>query len=121
MKVGKLLALAAILCMVGVAMAQDAPKRTPGLRGTIKSVDGMTLVITQRARGDQEAKEVTVTADEKTVVTLDGKEAKVADLKAGYFVNITPVTGTAEKIVAYKEMPKRGKPKEEPKPAPKPE
>jgi hypothetical protein len=115
MKVGKLLALVAILCMVGVAVAQEdgtKKKRTPSVRGTIKSIDGMKLVITQRARGDQEAKEVTVTADKDTEVTLDGVAATLGDLKEGYFVSITPVEGTAKKIVASKEMPKR-KPKAE--------
>ena len=116
MKVGKLLALAAILCMVGVAIAQEdgtKKKRTPGLRGTIVSNKDGTLVIKQRARGDQEAKEVTVTTDKDTVVTLDGEASTVGDLKEGYFVSITPVEGTAKKIIAYKEMPKRGKPKED--------
>jgi hypothetical protein len=116
MKVGKLLALAAILCMVGVAIAQEdgtkKKERTPGLRGTIVSNTDGTLVIKQRARGDQEAKEVTVTTDKDTVVTLDGEASTVGDLKAGYFVSITPVEGTAKKIIAYKEMPKR-KPKAE--------
>jgi len=127
MKVGKLLALAAILCMVGVAMAQDAPKDAPkqerpkGIAGKIKSVDGMKLVITKRAREGQEATEVTVTADDKTVVTLDRKEATMADLKADMFVFVTPETGTAEKIVASTKMRERKKPTEEPKPAPKPE
>jgi hypothetical protein len=111
MKVGKLLALAAILCMVGVAMAQDAPKRErpKGIAGKIKSVDGMKLVITKRAREGQEATEVTVTADDKTVVTLDRKEATMADLKADMFVFVTPETGTAVKIMASTKMRERPK------------
>ena len=120
MKVGKLLALAAILCMVGVAMAQDAPKktRTPGVFGKIVKIDGTSIVVAARTRGSEDTKEVTVATDDKTVVTLDEKEAKLADLKADMFVRITPATGTAEKVIASTKMPERPKkPAEAPKPA----
>jgi len=122
MKVAKLLALAAVLGMAGFAMAQDAPKeapkktRTPGLRGKIVKVEGTNVTISQRARGGGEAKEVTVDAS-AAAVTLDGKEAKVADLKADMFVTITPETGKAEKITAFTKMPERKKPADTPKPA----
>jgi len=128
MKVGKLLALAAILCMVGFAMAQDAPKdapkktRTPSIWGKIVKVEGTNIVVASRNRDTKETKEVTVATDANTKVTLDEKEATLADLKADMFVRITPATGTAEKVIASTKMRERPKkPKEEPKPAPKPE
>lgn len=117
MKVAKLLALVAILGMVGFAMAQDAPKkeRTRGIFGKIVKVDGKNIVVATRTRGSEDTKEVTVATDDKTVVTLDEKEAKLADLKADMFVRITPATGTAEKVIASTKMPERKKkPAEEP-------
>jgi pectate lyase len=116
MKVGKLLALVAILGMVGFAMAQDEPKkkRTPGVFGKIVKIEDKNIVVASRTRGSEETKEVTVVTDDKTVVTLDEKEAKLADLKADMFVRITPATGTAEKVNAFTKMPERKrKPKED--------
>lgn len=119
MKVTKLLALAVVLGMVGIAVAAegDAPKkaRTPGIWGKIVKVEGANIVVASRTRDSKETKEVTVATDEKTVVTLDEKEAKLADLKADMFVRITPATGTAEKVMAMTKMPEHKK-----KPAPKP-
>jgi hypothetical protein len=113
MKVGKLLALAVVLGMVGVAVAAegDAPKktRTPGIWGKIVKVEGTNIVVAARSRDSKETKEVTVATDANTKVTLDEKEAKLADLKADMFVRITPATGTAEKVVAMTKMPERKK------------
>ena len=121
MKVATLLALVAVLGMVGVAVAAegDAPKktRTPGIWGKIVKVEGTNIVVAARTRGSEDTKEVTVATDDKTVVTLDGKEAKLANLKADMFVRITPATGTAEKVVAMTKMPERKKPADAPKPA----
>jgi len=122
MKVAKLLALVVVLGMVGVALAAegDAPKktRTPGIWGKIVKVEGTNIVVASRTRGSTETKEVTVATDDKTVFTLDEKEAKLADLKADMFVRITPATGTAEKVIASTKMPERPKkPAEAPKPA----
>jgi hypothetical protein len=122
MKVAKLLALVVVLGMVGVAVAAegDAPKktRTPGIWGKIVKVEGTNIVVAARTRGSEDTKEVTVATDDKTVVTLDGKEAKLADLKADMFVRITPATGTAEKVIASTKMPERPKkPADAPKPA----
>jgi len=115
MKLVKLLAIAAALAVAGSAYAEDAadaPKkggRQKGLRGKVVKVDGSNVVITTHARGEKEAKEVTVATDEKTVVTIDKKEAKVADLKADMFVHVSPAEGTATKISAMTKMPERGK------------
>ena len=100
--------------------------------GTLVKVDGNNLVVMAKAMrmttsrtGDEsrttvtldpaaEPKEVTVATDDKTVVTLDDKDAKLADLKADMFVRITPATGTAEKVNAFTKAPERKrKPKED--------
>jgi len=98
MKAAMLLALVAVLGMVGFCVAEDAPKC---LAGTVVKVDGANVTVRVV---DKEAvvatREVVVATDKKTAVTVDGAEAKVADLKAGMAVTVTPDTGTAAKIVA---------------------
>lgn len=99
MKVGTVLAVVAILGMVGVAFAEDAKPVSRGFFGQVVSAaDGKVVVKV----GD---KEVTVATDAKTVITLDGKEAKVSDLKKDLYVIVTPSEGTASKIVATTERP----------------
>jgi hypothetical protein len=106
----KLAAVLAVVLMVGVVNAADAPKPEKkagkaGLRGEVVKVDGTNLVISS---GKKDAKkEVTVATDDKTVVTIGGNPGKLADLKAGDRVSVTPDTGTATKIEAG--APKAGK------------
>ena len=103
MKVGTVLAAVAILCMVGTAVADEA-KVDRGLYGQVISVaaDGKVVVKVKTAKDE---KEVTVATDAKTAVTLDGKDAKVSDLKKDMYVVVTPGEGTATKIVATTEKP----------------
>jgi hypothetical protein len=114
MKLGTLLAVVAVLGLVGVAMAQDAatrPSRDPNMRplmGQVVKVDGDKVTVKRMARPGTEANEVVVTTDAKTTVTIDGAEKKVADLTKDLYVTITPATGVAQKIVATKEAPARG-------------
>jgi len=96
MKAATLLAMVALLGMVSFCAAQDAPK---SMTGTVVKVDGANVTV---KAGE---KEVVVVTDDKTAVTVDGKEAKVADLKAGMAVTVTPDTGTAAKIVATTPKP----------------
>jgi hypothetical protein len=91
----KLFVVLAIVAMVSAVNAADAPKKKP-LRGKVVKVDGTNLVINAGKKGEE--KEVTVATDAKTVVTIEGKEGKLADLHAGQRVMVTPDTGTAEKI-----------------------
>ncbi len=102
MRFATLLAVAGVLCLAGEAMAQGGGGggRGPmGLFGTVVKVDGTNLVIKQMVRGG-EAKEITVATDDKTKVTLDGKDAKLADLKAGMRVIVNPAEGTATTVAA---------------------
>ena len=109
MKLGKVLAVVAVLGLAGVAMAQDAatrPARDPNrpLVGQVVSVADGNVVVKTMGRT---ATEVTVSTDAKTTVTIDGAEKKVADLTKDLYVTITPAKGVAEKIVATKEAPAR--------------
>jgi ribosomal protein L14E/L6E/L27E len=94
----KLVAILAIVALVSAVNAADPakPAKAKRLRGQVIKVDGTNLVIKSGKKGEE--KEVTVATDAKTVVTIDGKDGKLADLKEGQRVQITPDTGTAEKI-----------------------
>jgi len=113
MKIAKVLALVGILGLAAAAWAEGEATSKPaphkGLRGKVVKVDGANVVVKTWAR-EGEGKEVTVATDDKTVVTIDEKEAKVADLKADMTVLVTPAEGTATKIVARTKAPKRDKP-----------
>lgn len=65
----------------GSAFAADEKPVSVTMTGTVVKVDGKTLVLKMKA-GEKE-REANITTDEKTAVTLDGKEAKLADLKEG--------------------------------------
>jgi hypothetical protein len=104
----KLMAVLAIVVMTAAvpARAADDKPATParkvkagkkaGLKGTVVKVDGSKLIISAGKKA--EAKEVTVETTDKTVITVEGQAAKLADLKPGQKVVISPETGTAEKI-----------------------
>jgi len=81
-KLAAVLTVVALLCAVQTV---EAAKVKP-LRGQVVKVDGTNLVIKTGKRGEQ--KEVTVATDTKTAVMIEGKPAKLADLKAGQKVNI---------------------------------
>jgi len=104
----KVLAALAIVGMVSFSTvrAEDPKPATPkpakadkaakGLRGKVVKIDGTNLVVTTGKKGQETEK--TIATDDKTVVTIEGKDGKLADLKAGQVVRITPDTGTATKI-----------------------
>ena len=71
----------------------DKPK-AKGLKGAVVKVDGTNLVIKNK-----EGKETTVSTNNETKVTIDGKDAKLADLKADQMVTVSPAEGTAQTIV----------------------
>jgi biopolymer transport protein ExbD len=67
------------------------------LDGTIKKVDGekSTLVVTGK-----DNKDVTVTVIKDAKITLDGKAAKLADLKEGMTVKVTHEDNKATEVDA---------------------
>ena len=73
---------------VNIAEAAKAAKPTPG---TISKIDGNPLTITPRAQeGSTETPaDITVTADDKTTVTINGETKAVSDLKVGDKVRVT--------------------------------
>ena len=121
MKLANVLAMACILGLVGYVMAADEPTTKPkgprGVTGKIVKIDGDKITVKTHARKGAEGKEVVVTTDDNTVFTLDGKDAKLADLKADMYVYATPAKGTATKVIASTEEPKHNKKPSGDKPA----
>jgi hypothetical protein len=115
----KLLAALAVAVMTSAAvpaMAADDKPATPAkadkaskkaLKGSVVKVDGTKLVISAGKKSDP--KEVTVETDDNTVITVDGAAAKLADLKPGQKVTISPDSGTATKIEATAPKAKKAK------------
>jgi hypothetical protein len=75
--------------------AGDAPVKTGFMKGFIIKVDGASLIFK-----DKSGPEVTVATTDSTKVTIDGKAATLADLKEGYFVQVTSADDKADKIIA---------------------
>ena len=98
----------ALMLSVSIAEAAKAAKATPG---TISKIDGNTLTITPRAKKgstDAAPADITVTADDKTVVTVNGETKTLADLKVGDKVRVTLGEDgkTATAIASGKAAPK---------------
>jgi len=97
--------IVALLCGVAVLAAVSgitlggfgapkpgAPKALPTTEGTVVKVDGDKLVLNVKdspALGQPKEKETTITTTDKTKVTLDDKDVKLADLKAGQTAVVT--------------------------------
>ena len=118
-------AVLVVLALVGVVSAKEAgAAKEPGakkgpakLTGVVVKVDGTNLII----KGKDGA-EKAVATDASTEVTIEGNKASLKELKEGMKVTVTPVKGTATKIVVPPakpaKAPKAGKaPKAEKTPA----
>lgn len=100
-----------LLLIAGFAGVSEAAKekgKEKPLKGQISAIDGAKITVT--SGGKKNPKTVEITTDDKTTVTLDDKEAKVADLKVGNYVLITPASGVATQIKATTTKPEK-KPK----------
>src|SRR5436190_737579 len=88
----------ALVAMVGLLVV-PAIAGAAELAGSVKSVDAAkhSAVVT-----DKDGKDHTVTWDEKTEVTVDGKKGAAADVKAGAKVTVTHADGKASKIAVAK-------------------
>ena len=88
---------------------QAAKAKKPTLQGQVVKVDGNTLTLKSGKKGVE--KETTVTADANTVVMIEGKTAKLADLQPGTRVQIMAETagGPASRIVVAPAKAKKPK------------
>ncbi len=90
------LALAAVAAWTAAAYAAE---KHPAVEGTIVSVSGNDLVISTK-KGDK-ASEVTVKTDENTRIKIDGKDAKLQDLKAGMHATVPAYEEVATQVLAH--------------------
>ena len=82
---------------------KDAKKeKEKAVRGEVVKVDGNKLTIKGK-----DNKEIVVTTDDKTEVNIEGNPGKLADLKPGQRVVVTPAEGTATKISVPKVKEKK--------------
>ena len=84
------------------APAQKDAKKEKAVRGEVVKVDANKLTIKGK-----DNKEIVVTTDDKTEVNIEGNPGKLADLKAGQRVVVTPAEGTATKISVPKVKEKK--------------
>ena len=106
--VSKMLALVVALGFVSAVSAKDAAKGDKagsGVKGLVTKVSGDKITV-KSGHGDA-AKEVEISTDANTKVTIDGKEGKVADIKEGHHVSVTPSSGTALTIEAHSGSPSK--------------
>jgi hypothetical protein len=96
MKVARLLAMVAVIGLVSyglMAADGDTHQKAKAVYGKITKVAEKSVTIKTMVK-DGEGKELTIAVDDKTVVTIDKKEAKLADLKADMTCRITPDTAS---------------------------
>ena len=110
----------ATMLMAAMGLAASAAVAATGGEGEKKSVilhgkivkaadDKGVLVILPKDKTDVDKDGVKVATSDKTVVVIDGKEARLADLKEGARVKVTAVAGVAERIEKVKaETPRAG-------------
>jgi hypothetical protein len=97
----------------GATPAPGTEKKPAEVVGTVLKTDGSNLVVQTRGKN---AGEVTVVTDANTKFELKGNAAALKDIKPGMQVVITPVTGTAQKVVvadAGKKEKDKGKKKKD--------
>jgi hypothetical protein len=98
-----------MLGFVTRAYAADPPaadkkadeKKAKNVRGEVVKVDGNKVTIKVKD------KEIVIATDDKTQVTIEGNAGKLADLKPGQKVVVTPAEGTATKISVPKAKEKK--------------
>ena len=97
-----LVAAFALLGFTAFTHAEAAPKHKVA-KGHLVKVDGTSLTYKAGRKGT--GKEHTIKTDDSTKVTLDDKEAKLADLKEGVYLEITEEKGVATTIAASSTTP----------------
>jgi hypothetical protein len=88
------LAMLGMVVLAGTAVwagcGSCGPKECHALEGTIKSVDAEARTIVLTTGSGDDAKDVTMKVCPKATITVAGKEAKLADVKAGVAATIKP-------------------------------
>lgn len=96
------IAMITLVGFVGFTRAEDAPKPKVH-KGVFVKVDNNVVTYHGGVKG--KGKEYTIKIDDSTKVTLDGKDAKIADIKGDTYIEITETKGTASAITALTTPP----------------
>ena len=96
----QLVAVVAVLVYVGAAVGQTAPKSKDTVKGALVSITIDPVDSTKATLVVNKEKQASVAADSTTKITLDGKAAKLDDLKVGDLLTVTLASGLAKKIEA---------------------
>lgn len=103
-KLGMILALLAVCGLATTAFAKSTKtakaKGDAPFKGKISAAVDSAGVISVVPDGKTDADAVKISTNDQTVVTIDKKSAKVADLKVGMTVLVTGTNGLATKIDA---------------------
>lgn len=94
------LSLALALTSSSALAAKGAGKGGKGskpVKGTVVKVDGTNIVVSAKTKAGEN--EVTVATDNSTQFENNGAAGTLADVKPGKRVEITPGSGTAQKVV----------------------
>jgi hypothetical protein len=96
----------------------DKPRKVAAERvGLVLKVESNQLTVQTYGKARSE---LVIPVDPKTQVQVDGAPAALADVKPGMQVVVSPLTGTAQKILARQEGKKKKKDKGEKSPGPTP-
>ena len=95
----RLVALAIATMSVSTAIAAKKPAR-PTLEAIVISLDGTTLAL--NAAEEKHFTRITLATSAKTEVMIDGKPGKLADIKPGQVLIVTPAKGTPTLIETKK-------------------
>jgi hypothetical protein len=105
-----LVALALALFVGATALADDTKAEKGDTHdGTVVSVTADKLVMKTKAKDGEDAKEFTHRLADKATVICDGKECKLADLKAGQKVRVTFKKGEIETAIRVEALNKNEK------------
>jgi len=115
-----LLATVPALAAGKVADPSKPPKPTKPVKpaptervGLIKKVEPNQLTLQTYGKL---ATELVIPVDAKTKVEVNGEPATIADVKPGMEAVVSPLKGTAQKVLAVKDGKKKGKDKKKDKP-----
>lgn len=80
--------------------AEDAPaKKGPGIRGSISAIDTQASTVTIAGKNGEST---TLTVNDKTKISIDKKDATLADLKVGDKVGVRAEEKVATRIYVMK-------------------
>jgi hypothetical protein len=106
-----LLALGLALFVGASALADDSKAAKQGFThdGTVTKVTAEKLVMVDNAKNGVEEKEQTFLLDDNARVTIDGKKAKLEDLKVNQKIRVTNKKGDESMVVRVEALDKNEK------------